>query len=328
MAPSVSDKQIDAAMAALQRNRQSAAAEVARSAQPAAAAPGKARGAEKSSYASAVATVAFSVAVLVALAAAWGIRGELHIVPETGIGYWLGIAGSLMMLILMLYPLRKARPAMARLGRIASWFKMHMIFGILGPLLVVVHSNFKLKSANATVAMLTMLTVVASGIIGRYLYSKVHKGLYGKKAEVKTLMQEAEALRLAFGDGGNPDSGGQAALIAARDAILDPDASALRSLMIMVNLEVSTRSQRAALIEDARTALSARALREAWNRGTYAQRLEQVEADLDHYLATLRRAAELKFYSRVFAGWHVLHLPLFVMLILSAVVHVIAVHLY
>lgn len=328
MAPSVPDAQIDAAMAALRRQQQSAAAQLEAAAAEPIAKIAKGRSADKSTQASAVATLAFSVAVLVALAAAWGIRGELHIVPETGIGYWLGIAGSLMMLVLMLYPLRKARPSMARLGRIASWFKMHMIFGILGPLLVVVHSNFKLKSANATVAMLTMLTVVASGIVGRYLYAKVHKGLYGKKAEVKALMQEAEALRLAFGEDGQEESEGQATLLEARQAILDPNLSVLSSLTLMVKLEVSTRSQRAALLDDAKTAIGARALREAWNRGTYAQRLEQVEIDLDRYLVTLRRAAELKFYSRVFAGWHVLHLPLFIMLILSALVHVIAVHLY
>ena len=44
-----------------------------------------------------------------------------------------------------------------------------------------------------------MLTVAASGIVGRYLYAKIHMGLYGRKAEAKEILAEAESLRQSLG---------------------------------------------------------------------------------------------------------------------------------
>jgi len=40
------------------------------------------------------------------------------------------------------------------------------------------------------------------------------------------------------------------------------------------------------------------------------------------------RVAQFSFYERLFAFWHVLHLPIFYMMVLSALVHVLAVHMY
>jgi hypothetical protein len=51
-------------------------------------------------------------------------------------------------------------------------------------------------------------------------------------------------------------------------------------------------------------------------------------AALDRYLLTVRRAAGFSFFERLFALWHVLHVPLFVMLVIAGFTHVVAVHLY
>lgn len=80
------------------------------------------------------------------------------------------------MLLLILYPLRKRFRILHGLGRVTSWFRIHMVLGILGPTLIILHSNFKIGSLNSRLALFTMLVVVASGIVGRYLYSQVHKG--------------------------------------------------------------------------------------------------------------------------------------------------------
>jgi hypothetical protein len=45
-------------------------------------------------------------------------------------------------------------------------------------------------------------------------------------------------------------------------------------------------------------------------------------------LDATRRVAEFESYERLFALWHVLHLPLFFMLLIAGIVHVIAVHVY
>jgi hypothetical protein len=45
-------------------------------------------------------------------------------------------------------------------------------------------------------------------------------------------------------------------------------------------------------------------------------------------LAAVRKAAAFAFYERLFRLWHVLHLPLFFILIMAAVIHIVAAHLF
>jgi hypothetical protein len=53
-----------------------------------------------------------------------------------------------------------------------------------------------------------------------------------------------------------------------------------------------------------------------------------MQARIARYFRSLRRAGSLAVYERLFSLWHVLHLPLIVLLIITAIVHVVAVHLY
>ena len=81
-----------------------------------------------------------------------------------------------------------------RVGELRVWFKLHMFLGIAGPVLVSYHSTMKVGSLNAAVAFYSMLVVAGSGIIGRFIYTKIHHGLYGRQA---TLRERQEHLGLA-----------------------------------------------------------------------------------------------------------------------------------
>ncbi len=76
-----------------------------------------------------------------------------------------------------------------------------MILGLVGPALILFHSNFQLGSVNSNVALFAMLIVAASGVVGRYLYAKIHLGLYGRKAAVREILADVDALKRLLGDG-------------------------------------------------------------------------------------------------------------------------------
>ena len=119
-------------------------------------------------------------------------RGEEYFTAESGTGYYLGIVGGAFMLLLLLYPLRKTKRFMRGLGPIKYWFRAHMILGILGPVLVLYHANFQLGSMNSRVVLLLAFSSPGSGLFGRYFYTKVHYGLYGRKAgllELKNMIE-------------------------------------------------------------------------------------------------------------------------------------------
>ena len=103
-------------------------------------------------------------ATILALELGWLLRDSELTSAKSGAGYWLGIIGASMMLMLLLYPLRKRIRALRILGKTAFWFKTHMILGIVGPVLVLYHSNFQLGSFNSQVALFCMLLAAIYGI--------------------------------------------------------------------------------------------------------------------------------------------------------------------
>ena len=128
--------------------------------------------------------------VLITLFRGWLDRDDLSRTAESGIGYALGIIGGVLMLLLLLYPLRKRARFMQRLGPVKWWFRSHMILGIVGPMCILFHCSFHLGALNSNVSLLCMTLVAGSGLIGRYLYSKIHYGLYGRKITLQELLKD------------------------------------------------------------------------------------------------------------------------------------------
>jgi hypothetical protein len=49
---------------------------------------------------------------------------------------------------------------------------------------------------------------------------------------------------------------------------------------------------------------------------------------MDDFFKSVRRAAEFAFYDRLLRLWHLMHLPLFFLLVAAALLHIVAVHMY
>ena len=92
----------------------------------------------------------FGLAVTAVLIIGWNHRDSNYLSAETGAGYVLGIIGASLMLVLLLYPLSKRVTAMTRLVPIRYWFGFHMLLGVVGPVMVLFHSNFHLGSTNSS----------------------------------------------------------------------------------------------------------------------------------------------------------------------------------
>jgi len=272
--------------------------------------------------------IIFSIVVTGVLLTAWLYRNEGHLSAETGIGYWLGIVGATMMLLLLLYPLRKRIKIMYSWGRVSHWFGAHMILGVIGPALILLHSNFQLGSLNSSVALFAMLLVAGSGLIGRYLYARIHAGLYGRKTEVRILLEDADAIEEILGRN------------LSHAEILIEDLRTFEAVALASNIGPS-RSLWAFISVGSKCRRHARRARELTGRlvqeharenglGWWARRQMLIRTNryCALYFAAVKKAARFSAFERLFAMWHVLHLPLFFLLVLAAIVHIIAVHLY
>jgi hypothetical protein len=270
-----------------------------------------------------------AVIVVVVLAAGWLVSGEEYLTPDSGTGYWLGIYGSAAMLSLLVYSYRKRYKAARVIGSIPFWFRTHMLLGIVGPVVILFHANFRLGPLNSNVALFSMLIVAASGVIGKYIYGKIHMGLHGRKARVKELLAEAEELKRYLGEDmkvGVVVSQGLNEFTTSIEK--ETRASVLGSLWGGAVMAVRARRLRVRLIAEARRLIRIEGKTAGWSRQVRRDRQKRVAELVSLYSDAVIKAAQLAFYDRLFALWHVLHLPLFFLMLAAGLIHVWAVHQY
>ena len=253
---------------------------------------------------------------------------ERYISPTRGFGYALGIIGGSLMLLLLVYSLRKRWSWLSFLGSTPAWFRFHMVLGILGPLCILYHSNFSTGATNSNMALFAMLTVAGSGFIGRYFYAHVHYGLYGRKLELNDLRAGADNLR---GLSGNmsflPELVGRIEASEQRLLNAGPQFALLGFLKPPV-VALATVRERWRLHRYLRRALKAGARSSAVLAAERRRLARAARSYIDRRLAATKRVAEFSGYERLFSLWHALHIPLIFMLIIAAVIHVIAVNVY
>jgi len=266
--------------------------------------------------------------VVAALYWGWSIRDEGYLTAESGPGYALGIVGGSLMLLLLLYPLRKRVRGMRRWLHVRHWFRIHMLFGILGPVFILLHSGFRLGSTNGSVALVSMLIVAFSGLIGRYFYSKIHYGLYGSRANFEELKLSSEVgmLRMGFMLEFSPALSRRVQSFHA--AAMAPSMNVVHGILRILLMGLWTRWAYFSISSRLSHALDLEAQRRGWTRKMRDKQARIARRHLSSYLSIARKVVELNFYERLFSLWHVLHLPLFVMLVITGVGHVIAVHMY
>ncbi len=101
-------------------------------------------------------------------------------------GHGIGILGFILMLMTAtLYSIRK-RLTDARWGSMAAWLRFHMVTGLVGPYMVLLHTSMRFRGL-AGVAMLLTVVVVISGLVGRYIYTAVPRVIEGAEPDVDPL---------------------------------------------------------------------------------------------------------------------------------------------
>ena len=205
---------------------------------------------------------------------------------------------------------------------------MHIFLGLLGPLLILYHCNFSLGSFNSKVALYCMLIVAGSGIIGLHIYSRIHRGLNGEKSSLQELQNDlAESMDANHGL-----------------ATLMPNlVSSLEILSTELQGDEITRSVsfgrslkwtlKKGIFRFKLKRMARKELREkAADSPIIARDIKRLRRaankHINGYIKKMGRVAQFSLYERLFSMWHVFHLPLFLMLVLSASVHVLAVHMY
>lgn len=278
-------------------------------------------------YSSRLFTVTWVSIVTVLLGLGWWFRDEGYLSAASGAGYWLGIVGIGLMLLLLTYSLRKRWRVLRRTFPVKWWFQIHMTFGIVGPVCILFHSNFHLGSLNSTVALICMLLVAGSGIVGRYIYNRIHFGLYGERIRLRQAVEDFKSLHseLATLAVTEKQQSFGIKLFAEIEKLVErqQDAGWLslwRERGRVKKISIALQQYIDALDRyHSKRSNSPLALADIHNR---------IQQDYAALLAMLQRLPGLRMFEGLFSLWHVIHIPIFVLMVATATVHVVVVHMY
>jgi thioredoxin reductase len=239
------------------------------------------------------------------------LRSTLHPLLKASSPWWhgVGIAATAFMLSNFLYAVRKRTAWLSRLGNIRGWLDFHVFVGLMSPLVIAFHAAFLANNVFATSTAWALGVVVATGLVGRYIYGIV-PAHGGRAEEFEDLAASFERLR-----------SWAAPELARRGA-------AGRSLLERATAPVRSGSLVAVFVRFPFEALGLR----------LRLRLLRRHFDDPERFAELRRALlrlarlrwQLRFYrslKRLLRGWRVFHATLAVFLVLALAAH-IAVSLY
>lgn len=257
----------------------------------------------------------------------WGLSRLGLFSADSDTGYWIGVAGGTCMLLLFTYPMRKHLRFMQRFGAGKYWFVAHMVLGVAGPLLILLHSTFRVGSINAGVALYSMLIVAVSGVIGRFLYVRLHRDLHGEKLNLNEL-------RKAHARHDTPTTQlGFVPLVTQRLADFEREVLAdagRRPKLIHSLLVVPLRRMQVDRVcrDELKFKVIALGQTRGWDHAKTASLLRKTRYLVHEELMALQRIAQFSAWEKLFSWWHVAHVPFVYLMVLSALAHVVAVHAY
>jgi len=227
--------------------------------------------------------------------------------PSGVIGQSLGIYALGLFLFLWLYPLRKKLGRrVERLGSVPNWLDVHIVAGLLVPLVAAVHADWRFGGLIG-LGYMSMLVVCLSGVIGRYLYIHIPRGRNG----VALTLQEVAAERAALTEAIARSTGLSREEVAQRlspTAVASSNRNPLAVIAQMVRDDVAQRraiaSLRRGLSLDPTTAAAVR-------------RLARRE------IALAQQGRMLEGIHGVFRHWHAAHRPFAITALVAVCLHVI-----
>ena len=137
--------------------------------------------------------------VAVAVAAGWLIEAFLSIgkpspFAHTRRGHLMGWLGLGITVLVFVYPIKKRVSQSRRWPR--EWFRVHMVAGVMGPLVILLHSGAHLHALVPLLALAAMAVVTVSGIVGQGVHYLALRTLNDRRRQLHDQGLSAEQIEL------------------------------------------------------------------------------------------------------------------------------------
>ena len=223
--------------------------------------------------------------------------------PAGDVGHGLGILGSVMVLLLLLYSVRKRARFLQRRGSLGVWLRYHIFLGIAGPVLITLHTSFRVGGLVAA-SYWSMAAVALSGVVGRYLYQQIPRNVLGETLTSDEMDANREAILVSLtADHGVDQKAVDRLEELAAGRLETWSAPVALPALPVLNLLLARQLQSWMVVYCGRRDPEVRKLARKWVLLTRRLLLFHQIRDLFHY-------------------WHVFHKPFAFIMILVMIVHV------
>jgi len=228
--------------------------------------------------------------------------------PSGLIGHGLGIIGTLLIVIgVFSYMARKRYRFLSRFGRLKYWLEFHIFLCILGPIMILYHTAFKFGGI-VSISFWSMVVVVASGVIGRYIYLQIPRSMEGRELSLQEVREMKSNLNAHIKTRFNLDEKSYNAILEYTSINSQDHNGDEKIRMIRKNKENNISARRL------KKTLRKYRLSEASIRGII--KLIKNEISLN------KKLRRLQSMQRLFKYWHIVHLPFALIMLVIMIIHV------
>ena len=228
--------------------------------------------------------------------------------PSGLIGHGLGIIGTLLIVIgVFSYMARKRYRFLSRFGRLKYWLEFHIFLCILGPIMILYHTAFKFGGI-VSISFWSMVVVVASGVIGRYIYLQIPRSMEGRELSLNEVREMKSNLSMRIKNQFNLDEKSYSAILEYTSIGPGDQNGDEKIRMIRKNKENKIN------FRQLKKTLKKFRLSEASIRGIV--RLIKNEISLN------KKLQRLQTMQRLFKYWHIVHLPFALIMLVIMIIHV------
>lgn len=223
--------------------------------------------------------------------------------PSGAYGHGLGIIGTSMILFgVVIYIARKRYNFLAKYIRIKYLLEFHIFLCVLGPILVLFHTAFKFGGI-VSVAFWSMVAVVLSGVIGRFIYIQIPRTIEGRALS----LNEVKSMKTN--------------LTNTLESKVSLDADTIKIITSITEKETSSETSYIAKYFEDKKAI--KALKIALNQQTLSKIEQKVALKMiKNEISLSNKIARLQLMQKLFKYWHVAHLPFALIMLIIVIIHV------
>jgi hypothetical protein len=228
--------------------------------------------------------------------------------PSGLFGHGLGIIGTLLIAFgVSIYIARKRYKLLARFGRLKYWLEFHIFLCTLGPIMVLFHTAFKFGGI-VSIAFWSMVAVVASGVIGRFIYIQIPRTIEGRMLHLHEIQSMKTDLGSLLSGSYQLDPANFQQLLAY---VNGPVTSGGNLLQEMITKYLSDRSMLAGVRKDLR------------QQGLAGKDIKHVTRLVEQELTLSNRISRLRSMQKLFRYWHVVHMPFALIMLVIVLLHIV-----